>query len=237
MAAKKITKVKGTSDSSNESFVPTADNKSKATTFRAIAIVGWIIAIGFEVWGIIKLQAEEPNMTWLIVLIVAALILAVVGNLLWKKANRLDPASEKDKFKFFVQNQLGAIMSAVAFLPLVILILTNKNIDGKQKGILGGIAGAALLIAVGTGIDFNPPSVEQYTEQTKQVEALNGGVNNVFWTKSGKSYHLFSSCGYINGDRTKEIFEGTVADARELKNITDLCDRCERQAVKDTTSI
>lgn len=237
MAAKKITKVKGTSDSSNESFVPTADNKSKATTFRAIAIVGWIIAIGFEVWGIIKLQAEEPNMTWLIVLIVAALILAVVGNLLWKKANRLDPASEKDKFKFFVQNQLGAIMSAVAFLPLVILILTNKNIDGKQKGILGGIAGAAFLIAVGTGIDFNPPSVEQYTEQTKQVEALNGGVNNVFWTKSGKSYHLFSSCGYINGDRTKEIFEGTVADARELKNITDLCDRCERQAVKDTTSI
>lgn len=239
MAAKKITKVKGTSspDSANESFVPTADNKSKATTFRAIAIIGWILAIGFEVWGIIKLQAEEPTMTWLIVLIVAALILAVVGNLLWKKANRLDPASEKDKFKFFVQNQLGAIMSAVAFLPLVILILTNKNIDGKQKGILGGIAGAALLIAVGTGIDFNPPSVEQYTEQTKQVEALNGGLNNVFWTKSGKSYHLYSSCGYINGDRTNEIFEGTVADARELKSITDLCDRCERQAVKDTTSI
>ncbi len=82
----------------------------------------------------------------LIVLIVVALIFAVAGNLLWKKANKLDPASKKNKFKFWVQNQLGAIISAIAFLPLVFLILTDKNIDGKQKGILGAIAGAALLL-------------------------------------------------------------------------------------------
>ena len=107
-------------------------------------------------------DVQENGMIMLIVLIVIALIFAVAGNLLWKKANRLDPASKKEKFKFWVQNQLGAIISAIAFLPLVILILTDKNIDGKQKGILGAIAGAALLIGVGTGIDFNPASVEQY---------------------------------------------------------------------------
>ncbi len=33
------------------------------------------------------------------------------------------------------------------------------------------------------------------------------------------------------------IFEGTVAQARELKNITDLCNRCESRAVKDNEKI
>ncbi|MDA0356950.1 MAG: hypothetical protein O2952_05355, partial [Bacteroidetes bacterium] len=42
----------------------------------------------------------------------------------------------------------------------------------------------------------------------------------------------YSSCSYINSNRTNEIFEDTVAQARELKNITDLCNRCESRAVK-----
>ena len=161
------------------------------------------------------------------------MIFAVIGSLLWKKSNRLDPASEKDKVKFFIQNQLGLIISIIAFLPLVILIFTNKNLSGKQKGLVGSIAVVALLIAGVTGIDFNPPSQEQYLEQTQQVESLNDGVNHVYWTKSGQSYHLYQDCSYINTDRTDEIFEGTVAQARELKNITDLCDRCENRAKKE----
>lgn len=172
-------------------------------------------------------------MTWLIVLIVADLIFAVVGSILWKKSNRLEPASEKDKFKFFVQNQLGLIIAIIAFLPLVILIFTNKNMSGKQKGILGSIAVAALVIAGVTGTDFNPPSQEEYAEQTEEVKSLNNGNNHVYWTKSGKSYHLYQDCSYINTSRTDEIFEGTVADARKLKNITDLCDRCANRAKKE----
>lgn len=156
----------------------------------------------------------------------------MAGILLWKKANRFDPASEKEPVKFFFQNQLGIIIAFIAFLPLVILIFTNKDLQGKQKGILGGIAVAALLIAGITGIDFNPPSQEQYAEQTARVEKLTG-KNFVYWTKSGKSYHLYESCGYINTSKTDEIFKGTVAQARELKNITDLCDRCEKQAEKE----
>ena len=112
-------------------------------------------------------------------------------------------------------------------------VLTSKNLDGKQKGIIGGIAAVALVIAGITGTDFNPPSVEQYTEQTAQVEGLNNGVNHVFWTKSGKSFHLFQDCHTINKKATTEIFQGTVAQARELKNITDLCDFCERKAEKN----
>ena len=124
------------------------------------------------------------------------------------------------------------LLIGMFFLPLVILIFTNKNLKGKQKGLVGGIAVLALLIAVISGIDFNPPSVEQYAEQTAQVESLNDGVNHVFWTKYGSSYHLYSDCSYINTARTNEIFEGTVAQARELKNITDICDRCANRAVQ-----
>jgi len=212
-------------------FTPSEENAKKAKTNRIISIICWAIAIGIEIKAILMLQEVPVKMNWIIGCIVAMLALVVVANVLWKKANRLDPASEKNKTKFFIQNQLGLIISVIAFLPLVVLILTNKNLSGKQKGLLGSIAGAALLISGLTGFDFNPPSQEQYTEQTKQVELLTGG-NNVYWTKSGKSYHLYGDCGYINSKRTNEIFEGTVVNARELKSITDLCDRCEKQATK-----
>jgi hypothetical protein len=236
---KKITKVEGGETTSASTttetrpFVVTEESKSKARTFRIIAIISFIVAIGFEVFAIIQLKKVPINTTWLIILIVADLIFAVIGSLLWKRSNRLDPASEKDKTRFFIQNQLGLIISILAFLPLVILIFTNKDLSGKQKGLVGSIAVVALLIAGALGIDFNPPSQEQYLEQTQEVESLNNGLNHVYWTKSGHSYHLYQDCSYINTDRTDEIFEGTVAQARELKNITDLCDRCGNRAKKE----
>jgi len=214
-------------------FVTSDESMARAKKFRIFAIISWIIAIGFEIGVIILLTKAPINTFWLIVLIVADLIFAVIGSMLWKKSNRLDPASEKDKIKFFLQNQLGVIISIIAFLPLAVLIFTNKEMTSKQKGIVGSIAIIAFLIAGIVGIDFNPPSQEQYAEQTEQVKTLNDGLNNVYWTKSGTSYHLFSDCFYINSDRTDEIFEGTVAQARELKNITDLCDYCESRAIKE----
>jgi hypothetical protein len=214
-------------------FVASDESRKKARTLRIIAIFSWIVAIAAEVYAIILLQKPPVSTTWLIVLIVVDLIFAVTGSLLWKKSNRLDPASEKEPVKFFVQNQLGLIISIIAFLPLVILIFTNKNLTGKQKGLVGTIAVIALVVAGALGIDYNPPSQEQYTEQTQKVESLNNGINHVYWTKSGHSYHLYQDCSYINTDRTDEIFEGTVSQARELKNITDLCDRCEKRAEKE----
>lgn len=237
--AKKITRVEGgegqftSTNNETNRFVVTEESKAKAKTLRIMAIIAWIIAIGLEVVAILQLKKVPINTTMLIVLIVADLAFAITGSLLWKKSNRLDPASEKDKVKFFIQNQLGLIIGIIAFLPLVILIFTNKNMSGKQKGLVGTIAVIALLIAGVTGIDFNPPSQEQYQEQTEEVKSLNNGVNLVYWTKSGKSYHLYQDCSYINTGRTNEIFEGNVAQARELKNITDLCDRCENKAKKE----
>ncbi len=236
-SSKKITRVIGgessTSPKEAKTFDASDESKAKSLKLRIFAIISWIIAIGFEILGIFALQDSTPNTTILILFIIGALIFAVIGSLLWKKANRFNPASEKEKVKFFIQNQLGLIISIIAFLPLIILIFTNKNMSGSQKGLVGSIAVIALIIAGITGIDLNPPSQEQYLEQTQQVESLMDGANHVYWTKSGKSYHLFQDCSYINTARTNEIFEGTVAQGRELKNITDLCDFCERRATRE----
>ena len=127
-------------------FKASAESKGKAKQLRFFALLAWIIAIAGEVFAIFKLISNE-TLVWLIIAIVAILILAITGSMLWKKANRLDPASKKDKVRFFIQNQLGAIISVLAFLPLVILIFINKDVDGKTKGIAGSIAVVALLIA------------------------------------------------------------------------------------------
>ena len=237
MTTKKITKVEGGEDTPQRpTFVPTAEAKGRATQLRLFAILLWVLAIAAEIGAIfVLLKSAKPIVTstwiWMIALIVVDLILVITGSQLWKKANRLDPASKKEKVKFFLQNQLGVIISIIAFLPLVILIFTNKDLDGKQKGIIGGIATIALIIAGIASADFNPPSVEEYTEQTSRIEELTGS-NSVYWTKSGTKYHIYEDCQHINTSRTDEIFNGTVAQARELKNITELCKTCENKAEK-----
>ena len=215
-------------------FKASAESKGKAKQLRLFALLAWTIAIAGEVFAILKLINNE-KLTWLIVAIVVILVLAITGSMLWKKANRLDPASEKEKIRFFVQNQLGAIMAVLAFLPLVILLFTNKDIDGKTKGIAGSIAVVALLLAGITGADFNPPSIEQYTkeinEQTSTLKKLNFDNDNVYWTKAGNKYHIFEDCQHIKG--RDEINNGTVNQSWEEKGISELCKTCQNRALKE----
>jgi len=76
----------------------------------------WLLAIGGEAFAIFWILRQTPvNMIFLIGSLVVIGGLAVGGSLLWKKANRLDPASRADKFRFFVQNQLGAIVASSRF--------------------------------------------------------------------------------------------------------------------------
>ena len=210
---------------------PSAEAKGQATGLRvgawalwAAALVGEGLAIYWLVWlEPFKAAASAPwyldadIALWLLLgMLVGIGLLAVAGSQLWKKANRLDPAKKSEPFRFFVQNQLGAIVTMVAFVPLIILIFLNKDMDGKQKGIAGGVGIVLLVVATLLGISFNPPSVEQYAnegqigEYTAIVQELTG-EDYVTWTASGEVYHLCLDASAVNLDSADgAIYEGTV---------------------------
>ena len=150
------------------------DQKAKAKKLRIFAGLSWLIAIGTEVAGIVLLlknKFDEGNLALLIGLLVVIAVFAITGSFLWKAANKHDPASKSEKFKFFVQNQLGAIITVVAFLPLLALIFLDKDMDPKNKRIAGGVGVALALLATVIGIDFKPPSTEHYTQDMNECAA------------------------------------------------------------------
>jgi hypothetical protein len=152
----------------------TQDQKGAAKRLRIYAALCWVVAIGGEIAGIVFLKQGKfasGNLALLIGLLVGIAIFAIAGSLLWKKANRHDPAGRADGFRFFIQNQLGAIITLIAFLPLLAMIFLDKDMDPKNKKIAGGVGVALALLATVIGIDFKPPSVEQYTEDMNACAA------------------------------------------------------------------
>ncbi|MDO5494938.1 MAG: hypothetical protein Q4G64_04420 [bacterium] len=234
-------KPRGTSSGAGGSAAPewrvTPENKTKATRLRIFAGISWAVAIALEIFAIFFLLNSDRRarlglrfgwdpgdtgfpgwaLTMLIVLFVVIGILAVLGSFLWKRANDLDPASKKDTVRFFVQNQLGAIITLIAFLPLIALVLANKDMDQKQKTIAGVVGGAVAVAAVLLGVDWNPPSIEQKTIEAQwdqqRVIAMTG-ADEVFWVPGGSVYHLCAEVSPLQQTSTsEEIFAGTVQDA------------------------
>jgi len=145
----------------------TQGQKSAATRLRIFAAISWVVAIGTEIAGVVLLRQhkfDHGNLPLLIGLLVAIAIFAIAGSLMWKAANKHDPARESDSARFFFQNQLGAIITVIAFLPLIVLIFMDKDMDPKNKKIAGGVGVVLAAAATLIGVDFNPPSVEQYTK-------------------------------------------------------------------------
>ena len=132
----------------------TQGQASAAKRLRIFAALAWIVAIGGEVVGIVLLRQhkfDQGNLPLLIGILVGIAIFAIAGSLMWKAANRYDPARESEKFKFFVQNQLGAIITLIAFLPLVVLIFMDKDMDPKNKKIAGGVGVVLAVVATMMG--------------------------------------------------------------------------------------
>ena len=152
----------------------TQGQKSKATRLRIFAVISWIIAIGGEIAGIILLRQgrfDQGNLPLLIGILVGIAVFAIAGSLLWKAANKQDPARQSDRARFFFQNQLGAIVTVIAFLPLIVLIFMDKDMDPKNKKIAGGAGVALAVVAALIGVSWNPPSVEQYTKEMNTCAA------------------------------------------------------------------
>ncbi|QCI96354.1 MULTISPECIES: hypothetical protein [unclassified Novosphingobium] len=150
------------------------DQKAGARRLRLFAALAWVVAIGGEIAGIVLLRQhkfDHGNLALLIGILIGIAVFAIAGSLMWKAANKQDPARESEPFKFFVQNQLGAIITVIAFLPLLALIFLDKDMDPKNKKIAGGVGVVLALLATVLGIDFNPPSVEKYTQDMNQCAA------------------------------------------------------------------
>ena len=147
---------------------------SSATRLRLFAAICWVIAIGTEIAGVVMLRQhkfDHGNLGLLIGLLVVIAVFAIGGSLMWKAANKHDPARQSDTARFFFQNQLGAIITVIAFLPLVALIFLDKDMDPKNKKIAGGVGAVLAVVATLIGVSWNPPSVEQYTQDMNACAA------------------------------------------------------------------
>ena len=204
------------------------DSEQRALKSRIIAVVLWCVAILFEVVGILRLSglvswfSNISVTTFLIICIVLDLIFFIPGSLFWKKANHIDPMSEENKAKYWVINNLGTILSVLAFLPLIIFVLANKDLDKKSKTMVTVVAAIALVVAGISSYDFNPISKEQLEKAEKEVINVSGG-KTVYWAPHSKKYHVDPDCPAFSQSET--VFEGTVKQAFE-KGLTDPCRRC-----------
>jgi hypothetical protein len=152
----------------------THEQKSAATRLRIFAAIAWIIAIAGEIAGVVLLYShkfDHGNLGLLIGILVGIAIFAIAGNLMWKAANKNDPAREADTARFFFQNQLGAIVTVIAFLPLLVLIFADKDMDPRNKKIAGGAGVVLAIVAALIGVSYHPPSVEQYTKDMNKCAA------------------------------------------------------------------
>ena len=189
----------------------TQGQKSAATRLRIFAAISWVIAIGTEVAGIVMLRQhkfDHGNLPLLIGLLAVIAIFAIGGSLMWKAANKHDPASKSEPVKFFVQNQLGAIITVIAFLPLVLLIFMDKDMDPKNKKIAGGIGAVLAVAATLIGVSWNPPSVEQYTQD------MNKCADQI---KTGQPT---TACSPEVADQAKAIAQDSKTVAEATKDAT-----------------
>jgi len=220
------------SSTNDSTWKASAESTSQAKKLRLYAVLLWALGILIEIGAIFGLLlnksilAEKATVngkgelisdnsfpTWAFALLIALLVLdgiaVVIGSMLWKKANKLDPASEKEPFRFFIQNQLGAFIPIIAFLPIIILIFLNKDMGKTQKGVAGAVGIVVALLAVVMGIDFNPASVEKYTAEKQAVIQLLG-EDKVYWAGGGEVYHV---CGTVSDLSDSTVESGTTADA------------------------
>lgn len=202
-----------------------------AGAYRAAAVILWIIALILEIIALVLVRRTvvyklQLNLPTLIILIVLDLICVVIGSQLWKKANHIKPASEKNPTLFWLWNNMGVIVALICFVPLIIIVLTDKNMDKKTKTITAIVAVIALLLGGMSGIDFNPVSQEQ---QQAAIEEL--GDANVFWAPYGRVYHTHEDCQAFH--QTDTLTYGTV-DQAIAEGKTRLCSFCaKRDAITD----
>jgi hypothetical protein len=196
-----------------------------ATGLRIGAAVLWAAAIGMEVLAILILNGTinwtfMSSMWQMIIALALDLACVIIGSQLWKKANRIKPASKKNKLKFWLWNNMGVIVCAFAFIPFIVLALTDKKSDKKTKAIVTVVAIIALLIGGLASYDWDPISQEDLDAASSAI------TDDVYWSTFGKVYHTHEDCQALN--RSDTLTYGTVEQA-VAANRTRLCAFCAKR--------
>lgn len=211
--------------------------KKNTTGLRVGAFVLWAIGLALEIAAVLVLNGTIPvganiKLYVLIGALVLDMIAVIIGSQLWKKANHLNPASEKNKLTFWLWNNMGVIAAVICFAPIIVLFLTNKDLDKKSKAIVTVVAVVALLIAGVSSYDFNPVSQEDMEAAAAAAEQYNAGV--VYYTEHGGKFHYFADCQHIQTSiENDNVYKGTVQDAWE-SGYTELCKTCAKKAGQPT---
>ncbi len=207
---------------------PAAQATGNAGGLRVGAVLLWIAALAFEVVAIMLVFKKITFLPKIqpiykaIGALVIDLICVIIGSMLWKKANHIAPASQKNAVKFWLWNNMGVIVSAIAFIPFIILLLTNKDVDKKSKTI-GTIVAAVFALGAGlASYEWNPYS--------REAQELAQTSSQVYWTAHGKKFHLYTDCSSL--DRTEELITGTAQEAIEANRGT-ICKFCEKRYAKE----
>ena len=237
MAEKKIVKSEG-AKAERKPGVAAQQIAQSTVGLRIGSVVLWILALVAEFFAIKAFMIPEDAdpatllgmapMTAMIVFLVVDLICVLCGSLLWKKANHIHPASEKNAFTFWLWNNLGVIMTAVAFLPFIIILLTKKDADPKTKTIGTIVAVVAMLIAGLGSYDWNPYSQEEQQEILQMEEA----TSTVYWVEKGKVFHIYTDCQHLEYSTATELHETTVQEAEEAGKER-LCKTCFKKHEKE----
>ena len=209
-----------------------------ATGLRIGAVILWILAIGFEVLALLTAigkiftgLSQTMRIVVMIGFIVLDLIALIIGSQLWKRSNKIDPASEKNKLKFWLWNNLGVIVAAFAFIPFIILVLINKDTDKKTKTFATVVAVIALLIGGLASYDWNPISAEQ-------LQAAKDNIKEEVYAYKGREIYHFTDCNYIREnnrndgeikvDKLDHYEAGQIEKAIEDGHTT-LCKKCAKK--------
>ncbi len=196
-----------------------------AAGLRIGAVLLWIAAIALEVVAVLILNGTinwtfMPSLWQMILALGLDLVCVIIGSLLWKKANRIRPASKRNKLKFWLWNNMGVIVCALAFIPFVVLALTDKKADKKTKAVATVVAVIALLIGGLFSYDFDPVSQEDLDAASAAI------TDDVYWSTFGKVYHTHEDCQALNQSDT--LTYGTVEQAIAA-NRTRLCAFCAKR--------
>ena len=232
MATKKQHKIidATSKDETAERKVKDARPIGNAKALRIWAIVLWVLGVIFEALAILIFigKINIPFFSVIVQIVIALvidLILVVIGSQLWKRANHIDPASEKNPTKFWLWNNMGVIVATVAFIPFILIALTDKNADKKTKTVATIAAAIALVIAGLAGVDWNPISSEELSAAKSAL-----GDTTVYWTQFGKVYHIDEDCHALN--RSDTLYRGTVGQAISTQDggsKTRLCHFCAKR--------